>query len=110
MLHVVCVTNRITDLITGELSWQTLVLAASKFIKSRQADLRFGYASEKHECGTMSREGLWWGRQSTDEAQEVEEKAREKLGIVSVPKSLWRAGVMHAHEVGYQVENYTQNA
>lgn len=52
----------------------------------------------------MSREGLWWGR------QEVEEKAREKLGIVSVPKSLRRAGVMLAHEVGYQVENYTQNA
>lgn len=47
MLHVVCVTNRITDLITGELSWQTLVLAASKLIKSRQADLRLGYASEK---------------------------------------------------------------
>lgn len=50
VLHVVCVTNRISDLVTGELSWQTLVLVTPKFIKSRQADLWFGYASEKHKC------------------------------------------------------------
>lgn len=50
VLHVVCVTNRISDLVAGELSWQTLELATPKFVKSRQADLWFGYASEKHKC------------------------------------------------------------
>lgn len=49
VLHVVCVTNRISDVVAGELSWQTLELAAPKFVKSGQADLWFGDASEKHK-------------------------------------------------------------
>ena len=58
VLHVVCVANGIADLVTGELSWQTLILATSKLIKSRQADLGFGYASGKHKCSAESQEGL----------------------------------------------------
>lgn len=58
VLHVVCVTHRIAGLVTGELSWQTLILATSKLIKSRQADLGFGHASGKHKCSAESQEGL----------------------------------------------------
>lgn len=65
MLHVVCVTNRIANLVTGKLSRQTLVLATSKFIKRCQADLWFGYASEKHKCGTVAKAGRGDGEAST---------------------------------------------
>lgn len=45
VLHVICVTHRISGLVTGELSGHTLILATSKFIKSSQADLRSGHTS-----------------------------------------------------------------
>lgn len=77
---MVCVTNRIADLVTGELSWQTFMLATSKFIKRRQTDLWFGYASEKHEWCPMNQ--CWEGWQSSDKAQEAEEKALEAVPIL----------------------------
>lgn len=45
MLHVVGITHRISDLLTGELSVHTLILPTSKFIKGRQANLWSWHAS-----------------------------------------------------------------
>lgn len=62
MFHVVCVTDGVTDLVTGQLSWHTLVLATSKFSKSRQADLWLGYTSEKEKSSNMNTRGCRTGR------------------------------------------------
>lgn len=47
VLHVLCVTHRISELLTGELSVHTLILATAKCIKGRQANLWFWHTSEK---------------------------------------------------------------
>lgn len=98
MLHVVCVTNRISDLVTGELSWQTLILATSKFIKSCQADLWFGYASEKHKCSTMSqcRERLW-GRPSTDGGTRGQAESERAIRNSPCAQKLMESGDLSMH-------------
>lgn len=100
MFHVVCVTNRIANLVTSELSWQTLILATSKFIKSCQADLWSGYASEKHKCGTISQCCRWgWVMGPLRHWQGARgwEKARGKSERVPIPESLCRVGESSMH-------------
>lgn len=45
VLHVLRVTHRVADLFAGQLPVHTLILATSKLIKGRQANLRFWHTS-----------------------------------------------------------------
>lgn len=47
VLHVLRVTHRVADLFAGQLPVHTLILATSKLIKGRQANLWFWHTSEK---------------------------------------------------------------